>query len=74
MSDIKGKTPQPELTVRKMLFKKGFRYKLHDKSLLGSPDIVLPISQLYLSMVVFGMDIIVLFLSGLYNTTSVLER
>lgn len=29
------------MTVRKFLFANGFRYRLHDKSLLGKPDIVL---------------------------------
>ena len=42
MSQIKGKDTKPELIVRKFLFSKGFRYKLHDKSLPGKPDIVLP--------------------------------
>jgi len=30
------------LIVRKYLFSKGFRFRLHDKSLPGKPDIVLP--------------------------------
>lgn len=42
MSRIKGKNTKPELLVRKFLHSNGFRYKLHDKSLPGSPDIVLP--------------------------------
>lgn len=42
MSRIKGKNTKPELIVRKYLFAHGFRYKLHDKSLPGKPDIVLP--------------------------------
>lgn len=42
MSKIKGKNTKPELIVRKYLFAHGFRYKLHDKSLPGKPDIVLP--------------------------------
>jgi len=42
MSQIKGKDTQPEIMVRKFLFANGFRYKLHDKKLLGKPDIVLP--------------------------------
>lgn len=41
MSRIKSKDTKPELTVRKYLFANGFRYRLHDKSLPGSPDIVL---------------------------------
>ncbi len=42
MSRIRSKDTKPELLVRKFLFSKGFRFKLHDKSLPGKPDIVLP--------------------------------
>lgn len=42
MSRIRSKDTKPELLVRKFLFANGFRYKLHDKSLAGKPDIVLP--------------------------------
>jgi len=42
MSRIKGKNTKPEMLVRKFLYANGFRYKLHDKSLPGKPDIVLP--------------------------------
>lgn len=42
MSRIKGKDTKPELVVRKFLYSKGFRYRLHDKRLPGKPDIVLP--------------------------------
>ncbi|MEI6749028.1 MAG: DNA mismatch endonuclease Vsr [Bacteroidota bacterium] len=42
MSRIKGKDTKPEMLVRKFLFTKGFRYRLHDKRLPGKPDIVLP--------------------------------
>jgi len=41
MSRIRGKNTQPELIVRKFLFSKGFRYKLHVSNLPGKPDIVL---------------------------------
>jgi DNA mismatch endonuclease, patch repair protein len=41
MSRIKSKNTQPEILLRKMLFKLGFRYRLHDKTLFGKPDIVL---------------------------------
>lgn len=30
------------MIVRKFLFSKGFRYRIHDKKLPGKPDIVLP--------------------------------
>lgn len=42
MQHIKGKNTKPELLVRKFLFAQGFRYKLHDKTLPGKPDLVLP--------------------------------
>jgi len=42
MSRIKGKNTKPEIMVRKFLFAKGFRYRLHEKKLPGKPDIVLP--------------------------------
>ncbi len=42
MSQIKGKNTKPEMLVRRYLHSNGFRYKLHDKSLPGKPDIVLP--------------------------------
>jgi len=42
MSQIKGKNTKPEVLLRKELFKKGFRYRIHDKKLIGKPDIVLP--------------------------------
>jgi DNA mismatch endonuclease (patch repair protein) len=42
MSGIRGKDTNPELVVRKGLFRRGFRYRLHDARLPGKPDIVLP--------------------------------
>ena len=42
MSGIRGKDTKPELVIRKALFAKGFRYRLHDKRLPGKPDLVLP--------------------------------
>jgi DNA mismatch endonuclease (patch repair protein) len=41
MSRIKGKNTKPEIEVRKFLFSRGFRYRLHDSALPGKPDIVL---------------------------------
>ena len=41
MSGIQGKNTQPELLVRRALFRLGFRYRIHDKKLPGRPDIVL---------------------------------
>lgn len=42
MSGIKAKDTKPELLIRRALFSKGFRYKLHDKNLPGKPDLVFP--------------------------------
>lgn len=42
MSRIRNKDTKPEITVRKFLFSKGFRYRVNDKKLPGKPDIVLP--------------------------------
>lgn len=42
MSRIKGKDTKPEILVRKFLFRKGLRYRLHDKKLPGKPDLVFP--------------------------------
>ncbi len=42
MSRIKSRNTKPELQLRKALYSKGFRYRLHDKRLPGSPDIVFP--------------------------------
>jgi DNA mismatch endonuclease (patch repair protein) len=42
MSRIRSKDTKPEMLVRKFLFSKGFRYRLHVKDLPGKPDIVLP--------------------------------
>lgn len=42
MSQIKSKNTKPEMLVRRFLHAHGFRYKLHDKTLPGKPDIVLP--------------------------------
>ena len=40
MSHIKGKNTKPEIAVRKMIYKMGYRYRLHRKDLPGKPDIV----------------------------------
>jgi len=41
MSQIKSRDTKPEIMVRKFLHANGFRYRLHDKNLVGKPDIVL---------------------------------
>jgi DNA mismatch endonuclease, patch repair protein len=42
MSNISSKNTKPELVVRRMLHKLGYRFRLHRKDLPGRPDIVLP--------------------------------
>ncbi len=42
MANIRGRDTKPEIMVRRMLHRKGFRFLLHDKRLPGRPDIVLP--------------------------------
>lgn len=42
MAGIKGCNTKPELLIRHLLHKKGFRYRIHVKDLPGKPDIVLP--------------------------------
>ena len=42
MSRIRGKDTKPEMLIRRGLHARGFRYRLHDKSLAGRPDLVFP--------------------------------
>ena len=37
----RSKNTKPELAIRKILYSKGYRYKIHHKKLPGKPDIVL---------------------------------
>jgi DNA mismatch endonuclease (patch repair protein) len=41
MAQIKSKNTKPELIVRRFLFAHGYRYRLHEKRLPGTPDIVM---------------------------------
>lgn len=41
MSNIKGRNTAPEKILRSLLFREGYRFRLHDKKLPGHPDIVL---------------------------------
>ena len=42
MSKIRSKDTKPELALRKALFARGYRYRVNDNRLQGTPDIVLP--------------------------------
>jgi len=41
MQQIKSKNTKPEVLLRKILFSKGYRYRINSKNLPGKPDIVL---------------------------------
>ncbi|WP_294184280.1 very short patch repair endonuclease [uncultured Sphingobacterium sp.] len=41
MSKIRSRDSKPELVLRKALWSKNIRFRLHDKSLPGTPDIVI---------------------------------
>ncbi len=42
MSRVRNKNTKPELLVRSVLHRAGYRFRLHLDDLAGSPDIVLP--------------------------------
>ncbi|WP_092169815.1 very short patch repair endonuclease [Pseudomonas sp. NFACC37-1] len=42
MAAIRGSNTSPEMKVRKLLHRHGFRYRLHSRKLPGRPDLVLP--------------------------------
>jgi DNA mismatch endonuclease (patch repair protein) len=42
MSGIRGRDTKPEILIRSLLHRRGFRFRLHDRALPGKPDIVLP--------------------------------
>ena len=39
MASIRSKNTRPELAVRKLLWSQGIRYRIHDRSIIGTPDI-----------------------------------
>lgn len=42
MSRIRSKNTLPELVVRSLLHRMGYRFRIHQRDLPGAPDIVLP--------------------------------
>lgn len=42
MSQVRRRDTSPEMTVRRLLFKEGYRFRIHRRDLPGNPDIVLP--------------------------------
>jgi DNA mismatch endonuclease, patch repair protein len=45
MAAVAGCDTKPEMRLRKALHALGFRYRLHDKSLPGRPDLVFPVKR-----------------------------
>lgn len=41
MARVRGRDSKPEMLVRRLVHAMGFRYRLHDRRLPGSPDLVL---------------------------------
>lgn len=42
MSRIKGRDTKPEILVRSLVHRMGFRFRIHRRDLPGKPDMVLP--------------------------------
>lgn len=42
MARIRGRDTKPEIAVRSMLHRMGYRFRLHDSRLPGTPDLVMP--------------------------------
>lgn len=43
MSRVRSTDTQPEMVVRRLTHKMGYRYRLHRKDLPGKPDLVFPV-------------------------------
>jgi DNA mismatch endonuclease (patch repair protein) len=42
MSRVRGRDTKPEMVVRSVVHRMGFRFRLHRRDLPGNPDVVLP--------------------------------
>ena len=42
MGRVKGRDTKPEILVRSLIHRMGFRFRIHRRDLPGNPDIVLP--------------------------------
>lgn len=42
MAEVKSKNTKPEILVRSLLHKMGYRFRFHRRDLPGNPDIILP--------------------------------
>lgn len=45
MRAVKGRDTTLEMTIRRLIFAMGYRYRLHRKDLPGKPDLVFPIRR-----------------------------
>jgi DNA mismatch endonuclease (patch repair protein) len=45
MAGIRGKDTKPELFIRRLLHRMGFRFRIHPTHLAGRPDLVLPMHR-----------------------------
>src|SRR5271154_5907111 len=45
MAAVRSKDTTPELTVRRLVHRLGYRYRLHVRTLPGTPDLVFPSRQ-----------------------------
>ncbi len=46
MSRIRSKNMKPEILLRSLLHKQGYRFRIHRKDLPGKPDIVFPTKKI----------------------------
>lgn len=42
MAGIRARNTKPEISIRSLLHRRGFRFRLHVRNLLGNPDMVFP--------------------------------
>ena len=46
MARVRSKDTKPELSLRRALFRRGLRFRVHDTRLAGHPDIVFPSARI----------------------------
>jgi DNA mismatch endonuclease Vsr len=68
MGNIRSKDTTPEIIVRKVTHRLGYRFRLHRKDLPGKPDLVFPArKKSFLFMGVFGISMKTLVAKSLGN-------
>lgn len=45
MSRVRGKDSKPEMIIRRLVWRLGYRYYLHQRDLPGNPDLVFPVRR-----------------------------